>query len=61
MNKEQKQAVKKLSEAFMNSLDQIYSVCETSAKEFDSKSIPLSMVKLCIDEVKKNFKKGLKG
>ena len=61
MNKKEKEAVKKLSEAFTKSLDQIYKVCETSAKEFNSKSVPLSLIKLCIDEVKKNFAKGLKG
>ena len=61
MNRKEKAAINKLSKAFADSLDQIYKVCETSAKEFDSKSVPLSLLKLSIDTVKANFSKGLKG
>jgi len=53
-------AIKDLKEMFFRQLDNIYSACETTAKEYHSKSIPLHLLKLAIDASKKGFDKGLK-
>ena len=51
---------KELKDMFFNQLDGIYNACEEGAKEFNSKSIPLAYLKLCIDTTKKGFDKGFK-
>lgn len=48
------------TDLIFGNLDKIYEVCETSAKGFDSKSIPLTLLKTCINETKKGFKIGIK-
>jgi len=53
------ESIKKLCEAYCDNLDQIYKVCETSAGEYGSKNVPLTLLKLCIEEVKINFKRAL--
>lgn len=50
----------KLKKLFFTQLDQIYTTCETGAKEFNANHIPLSYLKICIDMTKKGFDKGFK-
>lgn len=59
MNKEEK-VIKNLKELYFKNLDAIYKVCKDSAKEFNSKSIPLELLDTCIKEVKKGFNIGIK-
>ena len=59
MTKEEK-IVKQLKELYFTNLDAIYNVCESSAKDFNSKSIPLELLERCIKEVKKGFDIGVK-
>lgn len=59
MKKEQK-VINDLSDLIFDNLDKIYKVCEMSAKEFNSKSVPLTLLKACINETKKGFKIGIK-
>jgi len=59
MTKEEK-AIYDLKDLFFKQLDAIYDVCENSAKQFESKSIPLNLLKICIDKTKTGFNKGLK-
>ena len=60
MKEKELKAINDLKNLFFSQLDAIYEVCENSAKQFESKSIPLSLLKLCIDKTKKGFNKGLK-
>ena len=56
----QKKAAKALQDLFFTQLDKIYETCETGAAQFGAKSVPLSYLKLCIDETKKGFEAGFK-
>ena len=56
----EEEIAKKLKDMSFNQLDGIYEACETAASEYNSKSIPLGYLKLCIDTTKKGFSKGFK-
>lgn len=57
---ENKKEIARMQDMVFGILDQIYIVCEKSAKEFDSKSVPLSLLKYCIEETKKGLTRGIK-
>lgn len=56
----EEEVAKQLKDMFFNQLDGIYEACENAASEYNSKSIPLAYLKLCIDASKKGFNKGFK-
>jgi len=39
-------------------LNSLYNVCETTAKNLQSKSVPIGYLKACIDVLKKSFSEG---
>jgi len=46
--------------AYNKTLDSLYNSCKMIAKKMDSKSVPLSQLKIGIDLIKKSFDQGVK-
>ena len=49
----------KFMEAYDNTLNTLFTLCQNKATAMDRKSVPLKYLKDCLDKVKVSFKKGL--
>lgn len=59
MNKKEQKTIDDLIAMYFNNLDNIYNACETTAKNYNSQSIPLNFLKQTIKIVKDGILKGL--
>ena len=60
MKTKQNKEAEKIVQMFFTQLDNIYKACESSAKAYDSKHIPLSILKIVINVTKEGMKEGMK-